>query len=69
MALAKKIEALEKRFLQKTVCFSSEHARSRHAELKPMILPPRTTLVPEVFLDFSPHERAVREPRSGEHKS
>ena len=27
------------------------------------------TLVPEVFLDFSPHERAVREPRSGEHES
>ena len=27
------------------------------------------TLVPEVFLDFSPHERAAREPRSGEHES
>ena len=27
------------------------------------------TLVPEVFLDFSPHERAVRELRSGEHES
>ena len=26
------------------------------------------SLVPEVFLDFSPHERAVREPRSGEHE-
>ena len=28
-----------------------------------------STLVPEVFLDFSPHERAVREPQSGEHES
>ena len=27
------------------------------------------TLVPEVFLDISPHERAAREPRSGEHES
>ena len=27
------------------------------------------TLVTEVFLDFSPHERATREPRSGEHES
>ena len=27
------------------------------------------TLVPEVFLDFSLHERAAREPRSGEHES
>ena len=27
------------------------------------------TLVPEVFLDFSRHERVVREPRSGEHES
>ena len=26
----------------------------------------RGTLVPEVFLDISPHERAAREPRSGE---
>jgi len=25
-----------------------------------------STLVPEVFLDFSPHERAAREPPSGE---
>ena len=28
----------------------------------------RGILVPEVFLDFSPHERAAREPRSGEHE-
>ena len=28
-----------------------------------------TTLVPEVFLDISPHGRAAREPRSGEHES
>ena len=27
------------------------------------------TLVPEVFLDISPHERAAREPRSGKHES
>ena len=27
------------------------------------------TLVPEIFLDFSPHERATREPRSGENTS
>ena len=27
------------------------------------------TLVPEVFLDISPHERAAREPRGGEHES
>ena len=27
------------------------------------------TLVTEVFFDFSPHERAVREPRIGEHES
>ena len=27
------------------------------------------TLVPEVFLYFSPHERAVREPRSDENES
>ena len=27
------------------------------------------TLVPEVFLDISQHERAAREPRSGEHES
>jgi len=28
-----------------------------------------TTLVPEVFLDFSPHERTAREPQSGENTS
>ena len=27
------------------------------------------TLVPEVFLDIPQHERAAREPRSGEHES
>ena len=27
------------------------------------------TLVPEVFLDFSPHKRAVSEPRNDEHES
>ena len=27
------------------------------------------TLVPKVFLDFSLHERAAREPRSGKHES
>ena len=27
------------------------------------------TLVTEVFLDFSPHERAARKPQSGEHES
>ena len=27
------------------------------------------TMVPQVFLDFSPHERTVRESRSGEHES
>jgi len=27
------------------------------------------TLVPDIFLDFSPHERATREPRSGEDTS
>ena len=27
------------------------------------------TLVPEVFLDFSPNERVAREPRSGKHES
>ena len=27
------------------------------------------TLVPEVFLDISPYERAAREPQSGEHES
>ena len=27
------------------------------------------TLVPDVFLDISPHKRAAREPRSGEHES
>ena len=27
------------------------------------------TLVPEVILDFSPHERAAREPPSGERES
>ena len=26
-------------------------------------------LVPEVFLDIPPHERAAREPKSGEHES
>ena len=26
------------------------------------------TLVTEVFLDFSPHERAAREPQSGEYE-
>ena len=28
-----------------------------------------STLAPEVFIDFSLHERAMREPRSGEHES
>ena len=27
------------------------------------------TLVPDVFLDISPHKRAAREPRSDEHES
>ena len=59
--------------LQKTLCyrkyFLKEKKLSEVTNLKRNTLQEEPTLVPEVFLDISPHERAAREPRSGEHES
>ena len=42
---------------------------NHYTSVKPSLNSFWVTLVPEVFLDISPHERVAREPQSGEHES